>query len=87
MSGFDSLPKNYKHECTLRTGKTIDIFKELIDSGIFIEIRRKWHSFCVIDDSHPEATIYYKSVSAIKQEIKRQMILYRYKIHPFSMFA
>lgn len=77
----------YKHDCILAHEQTIDIFKEIIDAGIFIDWRRKWYTFCVIHPSHPETALYYTSVTAVRREIIRHMIVFRNMIHPFSLLA
>lgn len=87
MPIFQKGSQKYKHVCTLPYEETYDIFRELFDSGIFIETRRKWHKLCVINPLHPETTLYYKSSVAVRLEIIRHMVIFPHMIHPFSLFS
>lgn len=77
------MPRFKDHKCNLANQEE-DIVKQFIDTGVFISIRRKFRSWCMISRSHPETSKYFRSNSACRAEEIRHLINNYYMIHPFS---
>nr|CAH7750607.1 unnamed protein product [Callosobruchus chinensis] len=60
------------------------VVNSFIDSGMFIEARRRFFSFIMLSSGHPHAKIYYRSHLQRRREHLRQMSRYSSTIHPFS---
>ncbi|XP_023014489.1 potassium/sodium hyperpolarization-activated cyclic nucleotide-gated channel 2 isoform X1 [Leptinotarsa decemlineata] len=73
-----------EHLCRLHASP-VEILNIFIETGIFIDIRRKFHKFIMISDSHPKTSIYYKSIHEKRNEKVRHLSNYIHIIHPFSM--
>ncbi|VEN35499.1 unnamed protein product, partial [Callosobruchus maculatus] len=74
-----------EHECTLHHD-TNDVLKQVIDTGIFITLRRKWHSLIMLSQKHPLTASRYKSGALCRREQMRHILTHKYIISPFSMF-
>lgn len=75
-----------EHECHLPY-PIESVLKHTIDSGIFIGLRRRWYSFCMISRKHPHTSMYYASSDSCRREEIRHAVHYLYMIHPFSMLC
>ncbi|CAH2002943.1 unnamed protein product [Acanthoscelides obtectus] len=73
-----------EHDCTLRQD-TYDVLKQVVDSGVFIEWRRKWHRFIMLSRKHPLTASHYKSAALCRREEIRHIITHKNIISPFSM--
>ncbi|XP_023014491.2 potassium/sodium hyperpolarization-activated cyclic nucleotide-gated channel 2 isoform X3 [Leptinotarsa decemlineata] len=73
-----------QHQCRLNVA-SVEILNQVIETGIFINLRRAFLKFTMISDSHPLTQVYYKSKHAKRNEEVRHLANYIYVIHPFSM--
>ncbi|XP_060536182.1 potassium/sodium hyperpolarization-activated cyclic nucleotide-gated channel 2-like isoform X2 [Cylas formicarius] len=86
---MDKMQKNttllfakYGHECTLE-----DLPQEYPDipgRGLWKKIRKMLIRMCVVSDSSKLYTHHLRSFGAIVKERERQILYYRWRIHPFS---
>ncbi|KAG5892219.1 hypothetical protein JTB14_034768 [Gonioctena quinquepunctata] len=77
-----------QHQCRLTTGsEPVEIIDQVIDSGMFIELRRNLLRWTMISRSHPTTSFYFRSNMAIGMEEMRHVFNYLYIIHPFSMLS
>ncbi|KAF7266819.1 hypothetical protein GWI33_019893 [Rhynchophorus ferrugineus] len=74
------------HHCEL-PDEPDDIVKTFIDTGIFVDARRKLKRFLMISPKHPLTRFYVKSLRMLKNEEKSHLIRHYNMIHPLSMFA
>nr|XP_023014490.1 potassium/sodium hyperpolarization-activated cyclic nucleotide-gated channel 1-like isoform X2 [Leptinotarsa decemlineata] len=75
-----------EHQCRLPNPPPT-ILCQVIDSGLFIKLRRKCHSFIMISKKHPMSSVYFTSNNAIRNEEIKHLANYFHIIHPLSMFA
>lgn len=71
------------HECLL-VRQEEDVVKQFIDTGVFISIRRRFRSWCMISRMHPETSKFFKSNSACRNEEIRHLAHHYNMVHPFS---
>lgn len=71
-----------RHQCTLPPQEGIIV--RYIDSGWFVDWRRKWREFLMVSDTNPCSRAFLKSGAAIRREKARHLQHYYYMIHPFS---
>ncbi|XP_030756121.1 potassium/sodium hyperpolarization-activated cyclic nucleotide-gated channel 1-like isoform X2 [Sitophilus oryzae] len=77
-----------KHSCGLiDTMKQTDIVSEVIDSGGFIETRRKLIRMFMVNDKHPYTRRVFRSGNDIRNEEVRHALRYMWMLHPFSVFC
>ncbi|CAG9823119.1 unnamed protein product [Phaedon cochleariae] len=76
-----------KHDCKLHHTTQVSILNQVIETGLFINLRRKLHSLFMINVDHPMTVVYYKSMTARIREEIRHLANYRWMIHPYSLFA
>lgn len=64
-----------------------EMINELIHTGIFISFRRNIWKWFTLDKNHPNTQLYYQSETSRREEQKRHITLYKYRliIHPFSL--
>lgn len=71
-----------KHVCKLPAQE--DIIVRYIDSGIFVDFRRKIRQLMMVNPNHPCSKAFLRSMAAIRLEKARHLQHYYYIIHPFS---
>lgn len=71
-----------KHNCTLPAQEGIIV--RFIDSGWFVDWRRKWRELWMVSETNPCSRAFLKSGTAIRREKARHLQHYYYMIHPFS---
>ncbi|XP_060520881.1 potassium/sodium hyperpolarization-activated cyclic nucleotide-gated channel 2-like isoform X2 [Cylas formicarius] len=75
-----------QHVCNLADQqKQTEIVNEIIDSGIFINARRKFRKLFMISQRHPYTPRIFRSKTEIRQEEVRHLVLYKFMMHPFSV--
>ncbi|KAJ8945717.1 hypothetical protein NQ314_009079 [Rhamnusium bicolor] len=79
------MPDFEGHECLLNRHEE-NIVKNFIDTGVFISLRRKFRTSCMISRHHPSTERYFLSNAACRNEQIRHLVHYYYMVHPFSMF-
>nr|XP_023015007.1 potassium/sodium hyperpolarization-activated cyclic nucleotide-gated channel 1-like [Leptinotarsa decemlineata] len=75
------------HDCKLQREAEESIIKQIIDTGIFINTRRKICGMSVINKAHPKTQLYYKSSAACRKEELRQVVSYPMMSHPFCIWC
>ncbi|CAH1174178.1 unnamed protein product [Phaedon cochleariae] len=76
-----------RHECKLLQPARVSILNEVIDTGMFINLRRFICRLRIISPSHPMTSVYYNSHRAKLEEEVRQLVFHRWLIHPYSLLA
>lgn len=71
-----------KHQCTLPPQEGIVV--RYIDSGWFVNWRRRFREFLMVSETNPCSRAFLKSGAAIRREKARHLQHYYYIIHPFS---
>ncbi|KAL1501721.1 hypothetical protein ABEB36_006999 [Hypothenemus hampei] len=74
------------HRCGL-PGEPWDILPKFVESGLFVELRRKLKRFVMINKKHPLTRAYASSLNRLKEEEKSHLVEHYYMIHPFSFFS
>ncbi|XP_050301880.1 potassium/sodium hyperpolarization-activated cyclic nucleotide-gated channel 4-like [Anthonomus grandis grandis] len=74
------------HHCTL-PGEPWNLLAKFIETGIFVELRRKLKRWLMISKSHPYTRVYAPSISRLKSEVQRHLIDHYGIIHPLSIFS
>uniref|UniRef100_A0A182WK82 Cyclic nucleotide-binding domain-containing protein n=1 Tax=Anopheles minimus TaxID=112268 RepID=A0A182WK82_9DIPT len=82
MTGGRNFPS---HNCTVR--HDVDLVKLLIPADSFPRrIARWWRRICLVDHHSPVTRLVFRSDTAIKREMSRQLTYYPGTIHPLSYF-
>lgn len=76
------LMEDMKHKCKLPQEE--DILVKYIDSGYFVDFRRKFRGWLMVSESNPRSKMYLKSSFAIRKEKEVHLQDHYYMIHPFS---
>ncbi|KAI4462300.1 i[[h]] channel isoform e [Holotrichia oblita] len=78
------LKKSLEHDCQL-PNRHKNLLVQFIDSGYFVDFRRKFRSYVICSENNPRSKIFLKSSATIYLEIQNHLQLHYYMIHPFSM--
>lgn len=76
--------KILQHDCQL-PNRHKNLLVQFIDSGYFVNLRRKIRSYVLCSENNPRSKMFLKSSATIYSEIQNHLQLYYYMIHPFSM--
>lgn len=84
---FATRKKKYRetleHFCTLPPEE--DVLVRYINSGYFVNLRRKIKNLLIVSEKNPRSQACLKSMASVRFEKKRHLQYYYYMIHPFSM--
>lgn len=78
------LRKSLQHQCQLPDSRK-NLLVQFIDSGYFVDLRRKFRGFLICSDKNPRSQLFLKSSAGIYFEVQNHLQFYYHMIHPFSM--
>lgn len=82
MFMYNAKHKMKRHNCQLPVQEGIIV--RYIDSGWFVDWRRKFRELLMVSETNPCSRIFLKSSASIRREKARHLQYYYYMIHPFS---
>ncbi|CAG9812445.1 unnamed protein product [Phaedon cochleariae] len=80
-------PSGIVHDCKLQADAEEDVLAQIIDTGIFINLRRKLLTLSMVNRDHPRTQLYYKSGASCRREGVRHLVNYMIMSHPFCLWC